>query len=339
MINLSINSACNNNCDYCFQKDSYHQLDKELSLKEVVDFLDNWCVGAARIGILGGEPTLHPQCVEICEESSKRYRTTIFSNFLCDVEIIEKLMNLSNINWLINTTTREELMPIFNRNIEFASTFKKIPIMTFGVTLTGDYDVDIKYIDNLIRIGKKYGNLVNNYRISLATPCHDKEYKLINYDASVIKLYTESQIHTPHYKIAFDCTVNSCQLSYKLIADILADPKTMFISSSCNCAAMSIMVDKTVDQCFSAPEELFNNKKYTDFKNWRECYKYILQTRNSFMQKYAYFCRTCNKCNNENCHGACFASLAHLVKQAQSKPRLIRELEKIKYRIINRDKY
>ena len=80
MINLSINSACNNNCEYCFQKDSYHRLDKEMSLEEVVSFLDNWCVGVARIGIMGGEPTLHPYCAEICTEVSKRHRTALFSN-------------------------------------------------------------------------------------------------------------------------------------------------------------------------------------------------------------------------------------------------------------------
>jgi len=41
MINLSINSACNNNCDYCFQKDSYHLLNKEMSLEEVVNIIKN----------------------------------------------------------------------------------------------------------------------------------------------------------------------------------------------------------------------------------------------------------------------------------------------------------
>jgi len=337
MINLSINSACNNNCDYCFQKDSYHLLNKEMSLEEVVNFLDNWCVGAARVGIMGGEPTLHSQCVEISKEIAKRYRMAIFSNLLCDLEILKELVYLPNVNWLINTTTKKELMPIFKRNIDYIKNNDHIPFMTFGITLTGDIEFDSVYIENLIKIGKDYPEIVKNYRVSLAVPCHDKKFKLKKYDESVLMLYNEGEKYTPNLKFAFDCSTTPCQLSSEIITKVVNDPRTMFISATCNCASMCVAVDGKIVNCFSTPEELFDGKTYHDFENWRECYKYISQVKTNFMQKYEKFCKTCAKCNDVNCQGVCFSCMAHLVCQEEKKNKFHRELTKIKYKFINRN--
>lgn len=338
MINLSINTSCNNNCEYCFQKDSYHQLNEKLSIDEIDYLLENWCVGVGRIGIMGGEPTLHKDCLEILKKTAQKYNTIFFTNLLCSTNILKELLQIQNVNWLINTTTRDELKHIFIKNIEYINSLEKKHNISLGITLTGNLKKDEKFITNLINLGKNYPHVSEIYRISLASPCHDVEYKLINYDASVLRLYELMDKYTPNFKISFDCTINCCQLSKDVFSKVLTDSRTWRISSSCNEASIGIMADKKVDYCFSVPEEIFNGKKYTDFKNWQECHQYILKIKKEFLSKYYKFCKTCNKCKNEDCEGACFASCVHLVRQQSKKPLISQKFTKMKYAFLNRHK-
>ena len=115
MTNISIISACNNNCHYCFQRDNYHKQNLMLDYAEVLKILE-WSRGINRIGILGGEATLHPQCYEICKAAREGFATILFSNLLCDQELLSKLIKL-DLKWLVNANARKELVDLFEDNL------------------------------------------------------------------------------------------------------------------------------------------------------------------------------------------------------------------------------
>lgn len=66
MANIMLNDHCNLNCSYCFAKSTYGKNINNISLKNfkaALDFIlkDN----EEMVGLIGGEPTLHPQFEEI----------------------------------------------------------------------------------------------------------------------------------------------------------------------------------------------------------------------------------------------------------------------------------
>ena len=125
MVNISIISKCNNNCKYCFQQDSYHDLNMMLSYDDIDDIL-KWSKGTSRIALLGGEPTLHPDIVRIVQRCVSEFPVVIFSNLLCKTEILEKILSIGpNIGWLVNTTTRDELKDLFEKNMKLFQKCKK----------------------------------------------------------------------------------------------------------------------------------------------------------------------------------------------------------------------
>ena len=307
-----------------------------MSLNKIESLFDNWCSGISRIGIMGGEPTLHPDCVDICKMASKSYNVIFFTNLLCPQNVLKQLMQINKMTWLINTTTRDEYIDLFDSNLEYINTLENIPAISLGITLTGDFLNDKKFISNLIRVALKFPRVTNIFRISIASPCHDKEYKLKNYDKSIIEFYRQIDKYTPNVRISYDCTVNCCQISSSLLSKILTDSRTWVISSSCNETTIGIMVDGKINNCFSTSEELFKWKVYKDFDNWYECCNYISQIKNNFMKKYKNYCKECSKCQDINCHGACFASTVHLVNQDLKKNIFLRFFKKIKYKFLNR---
>jgi hypothetical protein len=68
MGNLVISNRCNRGCPYCF---AMHTMPgnrpQDMPLTDVVRIADHViAAGGKQLSVLGGEPTLHPHCVEIC---------------------------------------------------------------------------------------------------------------------------------------------------------------------------------------------------------------------------------------------------------------------------------
>lgn len=70
-------SACNLQCKYCFEKD---YAKKFINAKELLDFLNAVGDMVEDIVITGGEPTLHPDFIEIVQEVAKKFPATITTN-------------------------------------------------------------------------------------------------------------------------------------------------------------------------------------------------------------------------------------------------------------------
>ena len=86
MPNIMLTYRCNLNCSYCFANEFVNKERADISLdnfKSAIEFLTR--VDSAHIGLIGGEPTLHPQFKEIMElliENSKVSGITVYTNGL-----------------------------------------------------------------------------------------------------------------------------------------------------------------------------------------------------------------------------------------------------------------
>ena len=87
MANIAITKYCNLKCPYCFAETMMTEEDKkniDLNLlKDILEWLK--CTPHERIGLIGGEPTLHPQFKEIlsivnnhCEQNDSK--SILFTN-------------------------------------------------------------------------------------------------------------------------------------------------------------------------------------------------------------------------------------------------------------------
>lgn len=87
MANIAILNYCNQKCPYCFADDMIHEEHRSISLENfgyVLGFLANSQKGG-HIGIIGGEPTLHPHFDAIMKEVNRYCRergasATLFTN-------------------------------------------------------------------------------------------------------------------------------------------------------------------------------------------------------------------------------------------------------------------
>ncbi|MHB0875954.1 MAG: radical SAM protein [Anaerolineae bacterium] len=109
MANLEISTACNQACPYCFAAASHHGLGGPRflaadQLEERIGFLQRSGMDQARL--IGGEPTLHPRFVAICERlRSAGLRLLVFSNGLMPAPVLDYLAGLppAECSVLVNT--------------------------------------------------------------------------------------------------------------------------------------------------------------------------------------------------------------------------------------------
>lgn len=317
MVNVSIISDCNNNCKYCFQGHDYHKRNLMLTYEDIEDIL-RWSQGDRAISLMGGEPTLHPDIVRIIERCARERHTIILTNLLGPTNIIEEiLVKCPKIEWLVNTTTRDELVDLFETNIKILRKYNVI--ITAGITLTLDKELDTKFINNLIKIGKEYSDIVHFYRIGQATPYEKGQIDLRSFYEPVKTLCKLAEKETIWIPISFDCSINHCQFSEKELANLIKLNGVKDITNAEKCKNMiEILADKSVVHCSSLPAGIFKRKKYYEFNSYIDCNKYLEEQKNSFQKKYRFLCKEYKKkcdnsrCCSTKCIGTCFALSAHV---------------------------
>lgn len=318
-MNISIISSCNNNCEYCFQKD-YHKENKMLSYEEVEDIMQ-WGLTESRIGILGGEPTLHPDIVKIVKKARELSSVCVFTNLLCKTELLEELIEIPNIGYLVNTTYRDELKDLFFKNIELL--YKKKEYLknnqihfSLGLTLMNDEKIDMEHINNIFYIVDNYPGVTDHLRMGIATPFHEGTFDLMNYDKPVKYMIDKTIKDYADIQIGFDCPSNNCQISPILMGECLQHPRVTGFNLGCAEPVLDILVDKSLKYCFSFPDDFLRVQDYRRFPNAAEARRWYIMRVTEYMHQNAYQCRYNNvSCENRVCKGSCPAVNEYLRRQ------------------------
>ena len=267
---------------------------------------------------------MHPDIVKIVDRCASERPTVLFSNLLGPTEVYEEILSrCPQVNWLVNTTTRDELVDLFEKNIQV---FKKYRVhIGAGITLTLDKELDTKFIKNLVRIGTENSDIVNHYRIAQATPYEEGRIDLSSFAGPIEEFCKLAELYTPWIPVSLDCPTNCCQIPEKNIFLFEQRYRLGRIDMIDRChPVFDIMADKTVKYCSSQPEDIMPPKYYTDFINHIDCKKYLENIKQMYFEKYRFLCKEYHGgCDSHICHGACFAITEYIrkymIKQAEEK--------------------
>lgn len=133
MPNLVITTYCNRSCPYCFALEAMEDAPaREMNLREIVTVADMMIAGKRpSIGVLGGEPTLHPQFQEIVWYLLARgMRVRVFTNALCSAQVMQAIAALPDrrkLTFVVNVNFPEiESAENHARQERFIARFREI---------------------------------------------------------------------------------------------------------------------------------------------------------------------------------------------------------------------
>lgn len=311
MPNIAITNYCNLTCSYCFANQFKEQQNKHNitfdELNQILNFLSHSNIFNQRIGIIGGEPTLHPELsnilnilINFCEKQKIPY-PILFTN---GIELSKYLKFFSKIYALINinepsTLTQQQQQQI-QYNLSILNQLNLLNHITLGINLYPN----IKDIEYIFKLAQQYN--LSEIRCSYTAPnCqimkNDKNNYYLEGKFIFLKFITLAQQY--NIKVNLDC--NKIPLCY------FNTNEQNIILQQCNnlmyyCKpTIDILPNFTAISCFG----LYNPIDLSIFNNLEEVEHYMYfqeiypkTIKNSLIQ-----CKTCSKFQNFSCQGGCLS--------------------------------
>lgn len=323
MANIAITTYCNLHCPYCFANEMIETEQKnniEISrFKEIVNWLTNNPTPIGRIGIIGGEPTLHPKFNEILEylekiSLEKNIPSILFTNGIYLNKYINDIPNSMKIllNYNIKTAMSEEQYNSLSKNIDILykkgwldTTPGRDSKVTIGCNLCREID-DYSWFFDLV---KKYKLLA--VRISVTAPTSAENLKdKYNYYTSMKEKFLSFVDFAIENQIILNKDCNQIPLCY-FDADELKKITAVCIPKEDHLCepVVDITPDFMASSCFGA-YELVN---CLDFNNYNEVAQYLLYKKMvpNILNNNDYPCNNCKKHELLQCQGGCLAFSKH----------------------------
>jgi radical SAM protein with 4Fe4S-binding SPASM domain len=288
---MEINNFCNNKCVYCYNTDRSNDYISTDILKKII-------IGAKKVGVKcvvlsGGEPTLHPdflQILDIIHDFNLKICLSTNGTFF-NKKMIEKF-NDYKISLQLSLDT---LDPVSYKNIRNSNTYNKVfnnlnllleqkINFNVGIVLFDESVRTLEFtIEKLCEMGIKTIHVDDVKSVGLAK--NSKLLKLSNYYDTLVLLYQLQKKFYPKISIDFieNILLRTCSKTCPL--------------SFCNCMGGNMIqadVKGNVCQCKNIPSTFIDNFFETDFFNLinNACknivtYKNINDCKNC---KYGYIC-------------------------------------------------
>ena len=321
MANIMLTERCNLKCPYCFADEFVNKENTNISLENFSKALMFAMSGkhfSGRIGLIGGEPTLHPQFREILQILQEEERVTnavIFTNGIrmdetFDITKEDKYTVLINLN-SPDDIGKDSFEKIQENTDIFVNRLNKRRFLTVGLNLYKP-DMDCSFYKEFLR---RFD--VHTARLSITVPNHSQssgferfyEMKRLAYDLYVDLLYDGREV-------IFDCNMPPyCVWTEEEMKKISLIQSGQFAGrrgftlgcSECH-PVIDILPDLTAVRCFGMSDS--TKVKLSDFKTVDQLYKYYMKTADSRMVKIPSLtkCGTCTYFRKKQCYGGCLAS-------------------------------
>ncbi|QNU66181.1 radical SAM protein [Ruminiclostridium herbifermentans] len=321
MANIMITEYCNLRCPYCFANEfvggkSSNNMTIE-KFRKAMDFVltDN----NNKVGIIGGEPTVHPQFKEILEilTSDERVeKVLLFTNNIFIDRYIKQLTN-SKFSILINCNAPEDIgehnfkKMVDNLDIMIHEYYMSSKI-TLGINM---YKPCFSY-DYIIELLRKYKMKCVRTSIVVPNTLELRGKNALEYfrrmKESVFEFFQELQKYFIIPK--FDCNAMPlCLLSEDEI-ELFKSFKKIAKGHHCNLTEGSIcrpVIDIAPDlsavRCFGLSDH--HKVSIEKFKNMKELIDYFYNYFDVFAYNTASAkeCNNCNRRKNMECTGGCLA--------------------------------
>ena len=172
MPNIMLTYRCNLNCSYCFAREFVHKENTDITVKnfmKAVSFLTN--TGNTHVGLIGGEPTLHPVFqlfMEMLIANPKVTGITLYTNGLLMDQFIPQIIH-PKVTVLVNCNSPriigEKAFTSIQQNLDTLiwKYYRKEQI-NLGINL---YSIDMDY-SFIVELLQRYK--MHHLRISLSVP-------------------------------------------------------------------------------------------------------------------------------------------------------------------------
>lgn len=312
MANIAIVNYCNLKCPYCFADDMIHQKNKAMTLEDyqkILEFISR--TPKNHIGIIGGEPTLHPDFKEILKETNRYCRevntgATLFTN---GIELEQYLPYIGErIGLLINCNS-----PEYQPSEAVAKQRKTL-----------DHLYELSWFDNKATCGCNIHPGVEDYsfiwelvdayhlpglRVSVVSPAAqyesyrcDKEKYYMLMKPRFVQFCKDAIKH--HCELHIDCGhIPLCYFTQEEKEIVLQAHNGQYdINNICK-PVVDITPDFKATACFGAYEEV----DIRDFDNLEELdtYLFLKKSYPRILANCTGKCTTCKKHELLQCQGGC----------------------------------
>jgi len=307
---LVINTECNRSCSYCFEGQIREEKKENMSLDtifQVLEFSNN-----PVYTIMGGEPTLHPELLQILDlvntvnTGFNPSLITLLTNGLGNIELSKEIakkikctgLNLNHLDFYTN----EEYEKLI-KNIEI---FSNKTFLTLTVTITDPKD-DFTLLYDILK--SNLGRNILYLRIAISSPGYKfsnlfpKEFSQ-EYGEAYLKIIETCHKINPIIRYLNECSINLC-LMEKNIYDKL---KNKVLNFKLECYGnFDFFPDHSSHWCFACegiPELTIENIFKYQNETILEAEFFKRQTK--FNNKLGVQCNY-NECKEIECLGPCVA--------------------------------
>jgi len=321
-MNILFTNFCNRSCPYCFakgklilEKPSSCEYIKLKDLKTIVNFLKRSKVG--KVGILGGEPTLHPEFKKAVTILIKAgLYLDIFTNGLMKRDIVlflkgldpKKYRVLLNINSPKSYSKRE--WSILNRTARLlGNTQLSLSFNIYQLEFNMDFTIDFI---------QRY-HLVKRIRVGLATPIfgsNNKYVEITEYPKIGNKILDfVEKIRGTGILLVFDCGFTLCSFTDEQLGRLFRFGTHLFFHCE---SVIDVGPDLSVWSCFATSQ--IWNRKLTDFTDLNAVIDFYQEKFSGFHRVGSRSsCLRCEHLRLGNCSGGC---LGHTLKEFHLENRL-----------------
>lgn len=316
MANIMITKRCNLHCEYCFANEFVNMEDGSTDIvisdfKKIADFI----LGDGsedKIGLIGGEPTLHPELyriLDVLQEDVRVKKVTLYTNGIQVGDYVEKLADVK-FHLLINCNDIAKEGILWKRFLE--SLDRVFANMPERVVLGANFykpDYDYTYLMELL---KKYH--CKRLRVSISVP-NSKAYNYnpLEYFADIKPRIFEffrklRELGTVPF---LDCNIfPACLVTAEEMREFdvwgVDNPLSIIKNRQTGCIpVVDILPDFTSVRCFGLSE--YTKENIRDFASISDLRNYYLRTVDAYAVNSTYDskCILCYKYKTLKCSGGC----------------------------------
>lgn len=310
MPNIALLNYCNLSCPYCFANEFIEEKKQIITLEQIdkiLNFLKTSNDKNMRIGLIGGEPTLHPQFKEIilkCYNFTKQHNYRPPLVFTNGIELEPYIKYFNQIRGLININEPKiiglEKWNKIKKNLKILNSLDLQKNINIGINIYPDIQ-DFSYI---FEIATKYS--FNNIRCSIVAPtCNFSYFKKDEYYYYMKNIFIKFVQQAAQLKIKINLDCNKIPICYfnETEKEIILQ-NCIHFSSFCQ-PVIDITPDFKATSCFGT----YNPIDLNQFQNLEQLERYFLfhDIQPLTIKNKIGKCKNCEKIDLFSCQGGCLA--------------------------------
>jgi len=332
MANILLTQKCIRSCPYCFAKQhmSDNAPDDTLTwenLLYIVDFFD--ASNEKHFSLLGGEPFLHPDFIDIVLYLRERkFRTNVFTSGVMSNKMFEEAVKEfqqftpMQLSFVVNVNDPKKTPYSEVETVKrFLKAFGQFTSLSFNVYRK---DCDMNF---LIQYINEFG-LKRHIRLGLAHPIPG--VKNTHIAPSGMREMAQTlishlpQLNANNISLGFDCGMPMCIFTDEEMGLLNKNTHGTPLKFSCG-PAVDVGPDMSVWTCF--PLSNYKKTMLYDFDNIQQIRKHYQQILNAGRAEISGIFEACDECRHfkdKSCSGGC---LAHSLSKFHNEPDNLRKME------------